>query len=179
MDIIEKAKEYAEEKAIKGINALVEQAYLDGYNDGLKHHENEKLALIKDGVEYVDLGLPSGTLWSKELLSDNGFSHKMTYIEASKLNIPTIKQFEELFSQYCKGEYINANDRKGFGFKSIRGDLMFVRGFIDNKLFWLKDEDDSTERNYASIRSVNGKWEPVIKKIFMGEELPVMLVMNK
>ena len=50
MDILEKAKVYAEENAIKGINALVEQAYLDGYNDGLKHHENEKLALIKDGV---------------------------------------------------------------------------------------------------------------------------------
>ena len=74
MDIIEKAKEYAEEKAIKGINALVEQAYLDGYNDGLKHHENEKLALIKDGVEYVDLGLPSGTLWSlKYVKAKEGF----------------------------------------------------------------------------------------------------------
>ena len=53
MDIIEKAKEYAEEKAIKGINALVEQAYLDGYNDGLKHYENEKLVsecIFNDGI---------------------------------------------------------------------------------------------------------------------------------
>ncbi len=179
MDILEKAKGYAEEKAIKGINALVEQAYLDGYNDGLKHHENEMLDRIKDGVEYVDLSLPSGTIWSKELISDNGFSRKMTYLEASKLNIPTIKQFEELFSQFCKLEFNNAKDRGGFEFKSIRGELIFVRGFTNYKLFWLKDEDDSTERNCASIRSVNGKLEPVVKKLFMGEELPVMLVMNK
>lgn len=179
MDILEKAKSYAEEKAIKGINALVEQAYIDGYNDGMKHHENEMLDRIKDGVEYIDFGLETKTLWSKELLSDNGFCREMTYLEASKLDIPTKEQFEELFSQYCKVEYNNANDRGGFEFKNIHGDLMFVRGFINNKLFWLKDDEDSTERNYASIKLLNGKWEPVVKKIFMGEKLPVMLVMNK
>jgi hypothetical protein len=54
MNITERSKEYAKGKALDAITAAIEQAYADGYNDGLKHLENEKLEAIKDGVEYVD-----------------------------------------------------------------------------------------------------------------------------
>lgn len=64
MNIKEKSKLYAEEKALEAISTAIEQAYEAGYHDGLKHCENERLEVIKDGVEYVDLGLPSGTMWS-------------------------------------------------------------------------------------------------------------------
>lgn len=64
MNIKEKSKLYAEGKALEAISTAIEQAYEAGYHDGLKHYENERLEAIKDGVEYVDLGLPSGTMWS-------------------------------------------------------------------------------------------------------------------
>lgn len=177
MDITGKAKGYAEEKTLTGIKALVEQAYLDGYNDGMKHHENEMLDRIKNGVEYVDLGLPSGTLWSRRVLVNKGSAQEMPYLEASKLNIPTIKQFEELFSQFCNLHYYNTSKKQGIEFKGITGDLIFAYGV--DIFFWLKDEEDSTEKNCASIILVDGKYKPVIKKVFMGLKLPVMLVMNK
>ena len=68
MDIKEKAKMYAEGKAIDAISAAIEQAYTDGYNEGLKHYENEKLESIVDGVEYKDLMLSSGTKWATAYL---------------------------------------------------------------------------------------------------------------
>ena len=179
MNITEKSKEYAKGKALEAITAAIEQAYTDGYNDGLKHLENEKLEAIKDGVEYVDLGLPE-TLWSKELLSNNGFIRSMTYLEASKLNIPTVEQFKELFSELCVVEHNNANNRFGFEFKGITGDLIFVYNKNKDELFWLKDdEEDSTKKNCAYITKEDRRWKPVIKKVFMGEKLPVMLVRKK
>ena len=50
MDIIEKSKEYAKGKAIDALTAAIEQAYVDGYNDGLKHFENARLESFVDGV---------------------------------------------------------------------------------------------------------------------------------
>ena len=97
MDIKERAKQYAESKALEAITSAIEQAYADGYNDGLKHRENEELELIKEGVEYVDLGLPSGTLWSSTCIRDkSNIRRQLPYIEASKLSIPTKAQFLEL-----------------------------------------------------------------------------------
>jgi len=90
MDITEKAKEYAQGKALEAISSAIEQAYADGYNAGLNHIENEKLEAIKDGVEYVDLKLKSDTLWSLKYIKDQGFFNKMAYMDASKLNLPTI-----------------------------------------------------------------------------------------
>lgn len=178
MNITERSKEYAQGKALNAITAAIEQAYADGYNDGLKHLENEKLEAIKDGVEYVDLGLKSEILWSKKLLSDNnGISRTMTYLEASKLNIPTIEQFKELFGQLCKVKYFDTSKKQGVEFLGITGDIVFAGG--RNNFFWLKDEDGSTEKNCASIKLEDGKWKPVINKIFMGEKLRVMLVKNK
>lgn len=187
MDIIEKAKEYAEEKAIKGINALVEQAYLDGYNDGLKHHENEKLALIKDGVEYVDLGLPSGTLWSlKYVKAKEGFYRKLSYLEASKLNIPTIKQYEELISN-CVIRYHYSRDNTYAQIIGISGNSI-ITNFVKidnlnespNNFFWLKKEDDTNTRVSARLDfSDNSHPKLSTTELFMGLKLPVMLVMNK
>ena len=179
MDIVERGKIYAEGKALSALSSVIEQAYIDGYNDGLKHLENEKLEAMKDGVDYVNLGLPSETLWSNNLLSDNGYYCYMTYVEASKLNIPTKEQFEELFSEFCVIQHNNANDRGGFEFKGIYGDLIFVYGNENENLFWLKDEEESTEKNCASIKREDGKLKPVFKKIFMGEKIKVMLVKNK
>jgi hypothetical protein len=73
MDILEKSKEYAKGKAIDAITAAIEQAYADGYKDGLEHYENERLDSIVDGIEYKDLNLPTGTRWASCYVG--GFLH--------------------------------------------------------------------------------------------------------
>ena len=86
MEISEKAKKYAEGKAVDAISAAIEKAYIDGYNDGLKHYENERLESFIDGIVYKDLKLPSGTKWASGYVKDKGFIGKFSYEEACKQN---------------------------------------------------------------------------------------------
>ena len=188
MDLIEKAKAYAGERTLKGINSLVEQAYLDGYNDGLKHYENEKLESIKDGVEYVDLGLPSGTLWSSMILKNSqNITKELPYIEASKLNIPTKDQFEELFMEcHHSPYYYQSAESKGLIFTGKNGNSILIEyavivsyGKPKGMYFWLKDDKDSNVKLSARTNVKDRKLISAVDNIFMGLKLPVMLVMNK
>ena len=187
MNITEKSKEYAQGKALDAITAAIEQAYADGYNDGLKHYETETLEAIKDGVEYVDLGFPNGPLWSSRCIKDkNDTISLFAYVEASKLCIPTKEQFEELCSN-CKVKYIN-----------YKNPVIEITGITGNKIvleipnlkyddfkpyycyFWLKDDEkDNNERNYAIVHALSESEPFSVKKLFMGYKLPVMLVKNK
>ena len=184
MNITEKAKEYAKGKTLEAITAAIEQAYADGYNDGLKHLENEKLEAMKDGVEYVDLGLPSGTLWSSICVSDGSNPRLFPYIEASKLSIPTKEQFEELISN-CKRQDIFGSNRiigvSLIGKTGKRIMLPFVT--IDeisrlkhNLYFWLKDDSESDEKDSAAEYHDTKVESFKTKKVFMGYKLPIMLV---
>lgn len=188
MNITEKAKAYAEEKALKGINTLIEQAYLDGYNDGLKHFENEKLERIKDGVEYVDLGLPSGTLWSSVRLKNaQNITKVLPYIEASKLNIPTKEQFEELFMEcHHRNHYYKSTEIDGLIFTGKNGNSILIEyatidGHSKTKrlCFWLKDEKESNVKLSAKTNIIDRKLIAAVDNIFMGLKLPVMLVVKK
>lgn len=188
MDITGKAKRYAEEKTLTGIKTLVEQAYLDGYNDGLKHFENEKLERIKDGVEYVDLGLPSGTLWSSVILKNaQNITKVLPYIEASKLNIPTKEQFEELFMEcHHRVYYSQSTGIKGLIFTGKNGNSILIEyatidGHSKTKrlCFWLKDEKESNVKLSAKTNIIDRKLVAAVDIIFMGLNLPVMLVMSK
>ena len=178
MDIIERGKKYAEGKALSALSSVIEQAYIDGYNDGLKHLENEKIEAIKDGVEYVDLGL-KGALWSSKYVNPN-----MTYLEASKLNLPTKEQFEDL----CR-ESFTRKLQTGFKFIGINGESIIIDFYPNDPFdqldqrskfnFWLKDDEESNEKLTANVKIENNKATPVFEKVFMGLKLPIMLVKNK
>lgn len=162
MDIIEKSKEYAKGKAFETMTAAIEQAYADGYNDGMKHIENEKLEAMKDGVEFIDLNLPSGTKWSSTCL----YNHieqpdLMTYMEASKLNIPTKEQFEELCSN-CAIDIILETKKNRIQFTGINGEKLDIPYVNINEItkdlgipryiaFWLKDDGEKKEKFYARV----------------------------
>lgn len=93
MTLKEKAHEYAIDALCNQIKAL-EDAYLAGYNEAKGIH-------IIDNVEYIDLGLPSRTLWSTKPVGwriDNGEEtcDLFTYGEALEYNIPTEEQISEL-----------------------------------------------------------------------------------
>ena len=74
-ELDEKAHEYALKNASRFINKTLAEAYIAGYKAGFKDCEdNILISLPKKDIEYVDLGLPSGTLWSSDYcLIDNDF----------------------------------------------------------------------------------------------------------
>lgn len=191
MNIKDKAKEYAEGKAINALTAAIESAYAEGYNagfnDGVASKEGEKPDDLEDGVRYVDLGLPSGTKWAADYLKDKvGYTKFLPYCEAEKLNIPTIEQYEELI-KYCKiTSYIS---QTGNGMSLLGRNGRHISYAYNGRIigreyepysparigFWLKgdSEDDSNQRKISDIRDIKN-FSPVNE--FMGCKLPVILV---
>lgn len=90
MDINEKAKDYAEGKATAAIEQAIAKAFADGYKAGYEDRDNEvQIEMDNDAdIEFVDLDLPSGTLWAKDSLRDeNGKILYLTFREAKKIQI--------------------------------------------------------------------------------------------
>lgn len=188
MDIVERGKKYAEGKALSALCSVIEKAYIDGYNDGLKHLENEKLEAMKEGVEYVDLGLHSGTLWSSRYVNDSYLSqNRMPYKEALELNIPTKEQFEELCSE-CFASYILKKDFHGIELLGKNGKSIVIQSVKISEIdtsqetnifrFWLKDVDgaDQAYSAWADGITNNNKVMSSCKPLFIGLHLPIMLV---
>lgn len=98
MELKDKAREYAINVLEEQI-ATVAQAYSDGYMQAYK--EIAALPVEEDGVTYVDLGLPSGTLWNRYILRKNEDSldhYLLPHAKAQVLSLPTKEQIDELFS---------------------------------------------------------------------------------
>ncbi len=97
MDSFNKAKEYADGKVVEALNQVVADAYQAGYNAGYQDGINK---VVKDSAlektEYVDLGLPSGTLWASDYIKDGDDVLFLPYSEALQYNIPTEEQVDEL-----------------------------------------------------------------------------------
>lgn len=75
-------------------------------------------------MEYIDLGLPSGTLWAEQNETDNG--GYFTYDEAvAKFGdcLPTKEDFEELL-EHCWKRW--DNERKGLEFMGNNGAKLFL-----------------------------------------------------
>ena len=179
MNITEKAKKYAEGKAMNALTSAIETAfedgYLAGYQEGLMNQES------KNGeVEYVDLNLPSKLKWSADYLRDeNGYLITMTYDEACKLNIPTEAQIKELFDNCCETKIKLHAYHQILG---TNGNTLFLRDamiytgermdFAESYAFWVKNNDESgINRFYATSNHKGHK-----TTIFMGCKLPVILV---
>lgn len=93
---------------IQAFLALVEEAVVSSYMKGYEANSGKSEVVI-DGVEYIDLGLPSGTLWSKVPVGE------FNYDDASKMNIPTKEQFKEL----CECRFDGYFDRNGKHFIEV------------------------------------------------------------
>lgn len=192
MNITEKSKEYAKGKAMDAISAAIEQAYADGYNDGMQHRENEMLEAVKDGVQYVDLHLPSGKMWSSTYIIDKKYKvpKVLGYIDASKLDIPSKEDFDELFS-YCERDYYLHTSVKGIVFTGRNANKIVIPYYkienhetISDNLgesfkFWLRDDEEYPAKNYAYNLTSKGIIEGRLGKIYMGYKLPIMLVKQK
>ena len=185
MNITEKSKEYAEGKAIDAISAAIEQAYADGYkdgyNEGLSSRDNFSSNEVEDGVEYADLGLPSGTKWAIDFLRDDKGKVKfLLYEEARNLNLPTSQQFRELVEYTRRGGYYS--DNKGgklikitgangniIYWKKLGATIAIYSPSNYSYMFWLKDlSGKGSERNAAK--------DSKIENTFIGYKLPIILV---
>ena len=72
MDSFNKAKEYTDGKVVDALNQVVADAYMAGYNAGYQDGYNKVVKdSVSEGSEFVDLGLPSGTLWSSDYVKDD------------------------------------------------------------------------------------------------------------
>ena len=189
MNITEKSKEYAEGKALDAITAAIEQAYADGFADGYREAKIRIEAINTDylnlDVDFVDLDLPSGTLWSQGYVRKSASTLRLPYEKASRLNIPTEKQFYELCSN-CHIE-VSPNVNPSIRFLGKNGESIDLPCLDTNGeqiridmggsfRFWLKDDSEDTEKNYAWAGERTDGWRPFVNKLFMGKHLPIMLV---
>ena len=101
-ELRKKAINYAEKNFKEVMKEAFAMVYADGYRDGYNDCQGKKPVNLCDGYrEYVDLGLPSGTLWSDDYERVDGSIMFQTYDKAAQQNIPTKEQCEELL-RFCK-----------------------------------------------------------------------------
>lgn len=176
----ELAQQYAEEKAAE-MAELLKAAYLKGYEQG---ELKVACSISIEGIKYYDLGLPSGTLWSKPLpyASNNSEYKKFSHNDASRFDgLPTEAQWEELMKCRIYDDYI-------IGYSGMRIPISTIRegGFgIDdrgenvpkgNNLFWLKSEMD--EKGEAKAGRFNADGLSIVSH-FAGYKLPIMLTKKR
>ena len=164
-ELQERAENYAAEKMNELMAKAIAKAYADGYNDGYKKCSEDYDIDLYEDVDFVDLGLPSGLLWSsKYRKNEEGKPLYLTYEDAAILDIPTEEQFSELLKcckwslirgQVLRGGYaINepvgyycegsngcriAFDRKGYKFGPMSG--------CDGVHFRIRDNEDGDDKN--------------------------------
>lgn len=188
MDIQEIANSYAEGKANEAITKAIAQAYIDGYKDGYKSGK-ENVQIECNDAEFVDLGLPSGTLWSSDFVKDSeGKVRYLPYMEAKGYPLPSIEQWKEL-EKYCRWDASLLSDKsKIFHCVGLNGNVIsfFQTGFIEssscidfaNARMWLKDDSEKFDKQ--SILMYSGKKFPEVSKstslMFCGFKLPIRLV---
>lgn len=199
MNIAEKAASYAEEKSGEVMTNAIAQAYADGYRDGYRDREDEIPIDLRDNkTEYVDLGLPSGTLWAKDYEKTEGGSElSLAYEEASHLNIPTNEQWTELREnciwQKCSA-FRNGSTRHVFECIGPNGNTIEFAptGYnsaelclnMTNAYFWTKGEIlNNNSRTAARIQFVNRTFVDEVdccwEALFTGYSLSVRLVKQK
>jgi len=176
--VTEKAEKYVAGKANEIIDKAIAQAYADGYRDGYKDREEEIPADLRDDrTVFVDLGLPSGTLWAKEYeKTDDGFLY-LPYIKAKRYNLPTKEQWEELV-KYCKwgwyGDLFRCIGRNGEALdfpKTGRIKTIYENG--KSSFLWLQTETIDDNNSFAWIIDASPK---EIDVCFMGFKLPIRQV---
>ena len=193
MNILEQADKYAEGKANEAITKAIADAYIEGYKAGYKDREEEIPMELRDNkTEYIDLGLPSRTLWSTDYEKLDREYLYLPYEKAEYLKIPTKEQWEELKTS-CKWEYDIDNYYDFICCRCVgpngqiltfeRTGRIITEGNVDEweAFFWIEDDSDLNEKNSIHMFNYGKKLNKEIgrcelSKNFSGYKLPVRLV---
>ena len=187
VELKEKANSYAEENVNTVLKEAFAKVYADGYKDGYKDCKDEIQVNLCDGrTEYVDLGLPSGTLWSADFEKDNEKILYFPYKAAQAMNIPTYEQFAELQTLcewtinkgiiYCIGPNGNSIVFHRDGYKKLVDSRI-----LNNNIwyFWFHGkETEEEEKNVIKIL-YRDEIKKTFVKMYTGYMLPVRLVKTK
>lgn len=195
-ELKELSANYATEKTNEMMSQIVAQAFADGYRMGYKDREDEIPVDLRDGnTEYVDLGLPSGTLWSASYETKDRNILFLPFKEAISYALPSEDQWNELIS-ICRWSYRSIGNKlreyictgpNGYSLSFFSCGMMSTGKIIyaHSLYFWLKDNSETLDRNsaYAYVsedpNTYNKKLEIMLTKTFMGYMLPIRLVRNK
>lgn len=196
MNNVDKAKEYAEGKINDALNKVIVEAYMAGYNSGYQDgYDKVVKETSSDDIEYVDLGLPSGTLWSSNYVEDENKEILYVTQEKSKaFDIPTVEQWLELVKKcrweqgseridHTNGFYhyhdwaicLGPNGNRIIFEKTGLYEIQTERVRTNEVLFWLKKGKNSL-CNSANITFCTIKITS--KSEFPGYKLPIRLVKN-
>lgn len=189
MELIKKSENYATGKANDALTKAIAQAYKDGYFDGYKDCMEEiPVDLRADITEYVDLGLPSGTLWSADYEKKGDEILYIPYGEANRFAIPSEEQWDELL-KFCSFDYKRPNsvhsiylcigpNGNTITFKSrgfIKGN---ERSYGAINYFWIKKSVDDLKKSAVLMNYDNGQILTTID-LFLGYKLPIRLTRSK
>ena len=197
----ERAANYAAEKVNELLAKAIAQAYKDGYNNGYKECADDHDIDLYEDVDFVDLDLPSGLLWSSRYrMGEENKPLYLTYEEASTMDIPTEEQFNELVENCNWSHLMGSVCRGGYSFRepigkccdSVNGERISFHqegmkyigsGYAPYGIyFWIRDDVDEAEKKSVFIESDLQNEKPIIKikKVDASTaKMPVMLVRNK
>lgn len=185
VELKEKANSYAEEKVLEVLKEAFAKVYADGYHDGYKDCSEEIPIDLRDNrTEYVDLGLPSGTLWSKEFEQNGDKVRYLPFCDASNLSLPTEEQWKELLDickwtkdnsrLYCIGPNGNVLHFAATGYIEAKEEVSLSL----SSFFWiLSSEDDENIGKAGEIR--HSTMYRCTSIMFSGYKLPIRLVKSK
>lgn len=188
-ELKEISSNYAMDRSNDLFSQVVAQAYADGYRQGYKDREDEIPVDLRDKkTEFVDLGLPSGTMWAKEFEQDGNKVQYLSYCDASTLSLPTEEQWNELLS-FCRWKFTKVtNYHSKYDCIGPNGNVITFESYGFHKIdeieeeeriyFWLRDSSEEPERKLVHMFYNRGEIK-TISKSFMGFKYPVRLVQIK
>ena len=185
-ELIEKANSYAEENVINVLKEAFAKVYADGYRDGYKDCQEEfPVDLRTNHTEFVDLGLPSETLWSTSYERIGEERLYLPYDKAKEMSIPTEDQWRELRKEcrwsvdsdklYCIGPNGNCIHFERTGYISIK----MKKEIAEWSFFWIKNEEENVKECHSARMSWHTASDETIHSTFRGYSLPIRLVRKK
>lgn len=172
------------------INELIKDAFINGYEEGLK---NKPKSISVNGSDFIDLGLPSGTLWAKPQTRTFGYGSgykKYALSEIANEDLPTIEDVEELM-KHCRtiidtDHLVYIVGPSGNRLKIYTKDFTSKYFDYNNKnyyqgegapengnLFWIKSDVGNDK---AKVLAIFDDGSMCIREHFTGYELPLLLV---
>lgn len=192
-ELTEIATKYAMEKTNQVIVNTIAKAYTDGYRDGYKDREEENpIDLHSDDTEFVDLGLPSGTLWSVDYIKKDEDVIYLPYHETENLQLPSEDLWKELLETCRWHADHSSSGHTLYGVTCIgpNGSSVYfsTSGYKRDNIscnggsvrFWISDSDGDLEKNSVYIGLGKGLTaQKETRKMFSGYKLPIRLVRTK
>ena len=199
IDLATKSENYAADKTNEVLTKAIAKAYADGYRDGYKERDEELSVDLRDNnTKFVDLGLPSGTLWAADYETESGKILYASHKDVAEFSLPTEEQVKELFDKCIWKLYNGIRDKYcylcigpnenyiTFDFSGYKNPspLNNVEERYWNAHFWVKTDKDHFENKAVNISLEHDSLERRIvekklKKISVAYMMPIRLVKNK